>query len=902
MEFKELVQYGIPIELIENFHQNKLFTLTSTQKEAVKAGLLDGKNLIISAPTSTGKTTIAELASIKAIQNGKRSIYLVTHKALAEEKYSYFKEIYDNVNDSWFEVSISTGDRQEGEWGSGLCVATYEKFLSLIATKNVKGFENIIVIADEIQTVGDRTRGADIELLCTILLYKNPYQIIGLTATIPNIDEIADWLCSEICNIKFRDVPLRQEIWSGGKVTYCNSGDSEVFTDEDLEILAQNTTIEVAQKMVSDGKKPVLVFCMTKRRVEELATECAGEIKGEPTLSTVGKQLDIFSEPTSLGSTLRNVASTRIAFHSADLTFSERNVIEKAIREGDIDIVFATPTLAAGINLPIQSVIFDQFQRWWTNPPWIPQSEYTNMSGRAGRLGFHDMGYSILIPQNRIEYLEAVKYISNQPEIIESVLLNSSIRKPVLQLLASGICDNIESLKIFFNSSLWFKQTADKNIKLAKKLEPYIKDSVSWLVEHELCIIAKDKVLATELGRSVSSTGLLPSTVVMILNTISSLKEIDVESCELALLHLICSSDEFSDRIGQRYLPFAYNERAEASAYKTIRSSSPFLNPDTIENQPKVDNAAYALSLWAKGEDEKTLLNEIRPIRYGQYFALSHDVAWVFDGICTILQCPAIDVESELITGLSLFSKRIRFGVVTDAIDIMEAASIYNVPGFGRQRAMILHKAGISLPNILLKTSIEVIVERVDSDNRANALMDAVANQFNKPMEYWLHRQQYYAKEKDADVRLIEELYSATGLDYEHSILKLLKRMDLKVDLFDTGNKQGAPDIILELPKGNIFIECKSRERRKGSPISTQDSFSILAKANNLSPYHCITIAKPGVCSHAKSKASSDGKLTIIEHNAIIQAYLAYFSRVIPHHRIIDWLLTPGMATLFHLH
>lgn len=899
MKVEELMSLGIPSELVGQLRANGLSILTSTQVSAIDAGLLSGKSLLISAPTSSGKTTIAELAAISAAQRGRKTVYLVTHKALAEEKYRYFKSTYDTEPNSWFDVTISTGDRHEGIWISGICIATYEKFLSLVATRAIEGIENLVVVADEIQTVADQTRGSDIELLCTIMLHARPFQMIGLTATMPNATELADWLGCEACEVTIRDVPLRQEIWSRGHVTYSFAGDGQVFVDEDRRVPTNVDTTGVATELVREGKFPVLVFCMTKRMAEELAESCAGDNHGRTGLSEIGRQLELFSEPTSLGRQLRNVTEARVAFHTADLSFSERAVVEQGIRAGKIDIVFATPTLAAGVNLPIRSVVFDSFSRPWVDPPWISQGEFTNMAGRAGRLGFHEQGDAILLPTNRIEYQIAQNYISDQPETVSSTLFNSSIRKPVLQLIASGICDSSNSLLAFFQRSLWFTQTQDKNTELADRLKPRIDESIQWLIDHQLCVNSNRGINATELGRSVSATGLLPSTAMEMLRHVQALAPSDVEKYEFALIHLVCATDEFQDGVGKRFLPFSRRNTAEVVAYKAVRKAAPFIDPDTVQNQDRVDNAAYILSLWAKGAPERDMNRAVPPIRYGQLQGIAQDVSWIFDGTCTLLSCPAIGGDPKLVTELELLSKRIRHGVTTDAIDVLEAATYANVPGFGRHRAMGLVENEVSQPNKLMEIKTDVLAELVDSSERALALLDAVANIFKKPMGFWKNRQLEYAREIGADVPLIEALYDKDGAEYENYVVTILKRMELDAELFDDGKKQGVPDILIRIPEGNLFIECKSRENKKGSPISTEDAFAVLTKANDLSPVHCVTVAKPAVGSHTKRKATSSGSLTIIEHRNLIQAYLAYFSGVIPKHRIISWLKQPGLAQEF---
>lgn len=885
--------------LVENFRTRGISTLTSIQTLAIRSGLLDGHNLVISAPTSAGKTTIAELAAIAASLSGKKTVYLVTHRALAEEKYRQFKSAYDDETDPWFEVSISTGDRHEGNWLSGICIATYEKFLSSIANQAVQGFENLVVVADEIQTVGDSTRGADIELLCSILLQAEPHQFIGLTATMPNSDQIASWLRSTECKTSIRDVPLRQEIWFNGKVTYCNSVDSEAFSDETLQIPQSRDSVTVANHLISQGKGPVLVFCLTKRRAEELAEEFSDSPEGSDSLSDLGRQLDLFSEPTSLGRMLRKVAASRVAFHTADLSFSERAVIEQAIIDGQVEIVFATPTLAAGVNLPIRSVVFDSIGRRWLNPPWLPQAEYMNMAGRAGRLGFHDRGDVVLLPINNVEFNIAHNFITNQPEKVESVLAESSIRKPVLQLLACGVCKDRESLVSFFRGSLWYHQKLEQDSNLDEKINLKISQALTWLIDQRLCLVNNESLVTTELGRAISATGLLPSTAITMMQHLAGLSRSDIENREFALLHLACASDEFKEGTGRRFLPFANQGRAEISAYNSVRAATPFIDPDLVHDQPRVDNASYALSLWLSGTAERDLSRAVPQIRYGQLQAMSQDVGWIFEGIQTLLACPAIDSDPTVHTEISIFAKRVKLGVTSSAVDILEAAQSESVPGFGRHRAMVLANAEVSHPNKLLELGSEALSELIENSERAVALIAAVSNMFRKPMQFWRARHIHKAKEVNADINLIELLYDVDGGEYEKHVLTVFKRLGFNAEIFDREGRQGVPDIIIRLDSGNVFVECKSRENKKNTPISTEDAFAILTKANDLSPLHCVTIAKPGAGTHVKKKATENGAVTVVEHKTLVQCYLAHHCGMVPMHLLEEWLLQSGMAKDF---
>ena len=126
MKVEEASKYGVNPAILEKLSKAGINEFTTVQQESIKGGLCKGKSLIIAAPTSSGKTTIAEIAAVEGALKGQKTVYLVTHRALAEEKYLSFRAKYDSEKeDKWFDVSIATGDHKEGEWHNGILVATY---------------------------------------------------------------------------------------------------------------------------------------------------------------------------------------------------------------------------------------------------------------------------------------------------------------------------------------------------------------------------------------------------------------------------------------------------------------------------------------------------------------------------------------------------------------------------------------------------------------------------------------------------------------------------------------------------------------------------------------------------------------------------------------------------------
>lgn len=895
MNLEEAINFGMSPDVLNKLRQDSDFKFfTETQKTALEAGLCQGESLCISAPTSSGKTTIAEIAAIEAALKGNRTLYLVTHRALAEEKYNLFKSKY-NESGNWFNVSISTGDHTEGDWDDGILVATYEKYLSLLSSENTKySVQGKVIIVDEIQILNDNSRGADIEVLCSVIRERKPVQLIALSATIPNIKEIADWLNCKCVNITNRDVKLKEEIWHNNTCYYKYYGDDECLKDD---VTYPESTISAVTHFLSKGFYPILVFTMTKPRAIELANELSKTQQQHVDSLLLSEKLELFSEPTFLTNQLKNNIGRKVAFHSADLSFSERSFIEQSLRENSIKVIFATPTLAAGVNFPVRTVIFDSFNRFWIREnPWLPKAEYRNMSGRAGRLGFHEEGNSVLITKNQVEFIQAKKLLSNEQEPLSSVLFDKSVRKIILNLIASRICLNFEALISFFTNTFWYFSALEKNPKKIEVLNPKITDSIEWLIENKLIINCKSDLIATRLGVAIASSGLLPSTGVFLYSHIlENINRFEQDDYILPLLHLICASDEFSEKIGQRFLPYANNNQPERIAWQVINSCNPFIQINTGDFVDRIINAAYGLFLWQKGTEERELRNQLPRISHGEYQTLASNVTWILEGIAKSLSIPDTSISMDLVAKINMLAESIQFGVPIEIIDILKACKAANVPGFGRHRAMILVSNKLSDINTLLDQDIEIISKLMSNRQRAESLIEAVSNYFPHKLSLW--KQRHLKRVSENYRQLLSDSYDKTGDDYENPIEELLKLFEWNIRKLDDGKKQGVPDFVIEFNDKSILLECKTKVKKQ-VPIDTDDAFAVLTKGIDFEVSHSITLGKPDFNSHSKEKATASKKITLLPHYCFIEATIQFLEGKQTTETVFNWLLIPGVGSI----
>lgn len=208
----------IPANIYKHL-EGRIKTLRPAQHKAIDAGIFDDKNLLICTPTASGKTLVAELAIMNAIFHDKgKCVYVVPLKALANEKFKFFKKMHE------FKTAITSGDIDSDDSyldKYDLIITTSEKFDSLIRHKTPWLHKIKVVIIDEIHLMNDSSRGPTLEILITILKKVLPkLQIIGLSATIGNPKELAKWLGADLIVDSWRPVELKKGIYLEGEVEF----------------------------------------------------------------------------------------------------------------------------------------------------------------------------------------------------------------------------------------------------------------------------------------------------------------------------------------------------------------------------------------------------------------------------------------------------------------------------------------------------------------------------------------------------------------------------------------------------------------------------------------------------------------------------------------------------------
>ncbi|MCK4323178.1 MAG: DEAD/DEAH box helicase [Armatimonadetes bacterium] len=566
MQVQSLEAFGVHCDLLRAWEDNYSKELLPVQAEAVSEGkVLSGTSLIVYAPTGAGKTFVGEMAAMHAATAGRLTIYLVPTKALAEEKYALFCHLYGTLG---LDIAISTRDRREadeqvsrGQFDLLLTVPEKLRFL-LSRAPGIAGRLGTVVV-DELQLVGDPVRGPCLEVVLAQIISQAHPQIVGLSAVIDQPQMLAEWLDARVISVHKRPVELRKGVLVDSVFRYQEHNSGRVG-EEDFGIdIAEGdfggAVLAVTLQLTAQGE-PTLVFVKDRRNSVRWAYRLAERVSLPPAQQAI-EQLAALP-PTSTRQRLMELLEDGVAFHNADLQFADRQIIEAAMRRGEIGALCSTSTLAMGVNLPARNVIVEShcwantsgLQRPTVRP--ITRAEFENMGGRAGRLHFSEQfGRAILLAETDfVAEMMFQRYITSDFASLESALAQ---QKPLAQLLtlcsAGPQADQGDLARLYRHTLAAHLQEEYDTTQLPAGL----REAFPAALQHHL--LHKDELTAeltvTPQGRLCSSSGLTLPDLRWLTMWISEWD--DQPPDELTLLLVACAAPEaqqlrFTTRSGQR--------------------------------------------------------------------------------------------------------------------------------------------------------------------------------------------------------------------------------------------------------------------------------------------------------------------------------------------------------------
>ncbi|MBI4131643.1 MAG: DEAD/DEAH box helicase [Nitrosarchaeum sp.] len=704
IENLDLPKPAIDFLLSEGF--SKLYP---PQADCVDAGLLDGKSILVSAPTASGKTLTATLAMISYLsKNNGKVIYLSPLRALAAEKFTEFKKLEKVDLGKKIKVGISTGDFENVEKNlekNNVLILTNEKMDSIIRHSAEWIDEIGLIIADEIHLIGDETRGPTLEMILTKLkLLASKPQIVGLSATITNSDELANWLGCILVKNDWRPVPLSEGVYDAGQVIM---SDGKKF---DVEPSLRGIPIDLGVQSVKDGGQS-LVFAETRTRSKALATNAADiisqllEKKETDELEKISKKILTNNEHTELVKTLAILIKKGVAFHHAGLNQDCRQTIETEFRKGTIKLLSSTPTLAAGVNLPARRVVISNINRYNAkvggNRP-ISILEYKQLCGRAGRPQYDNYGESIIVGNGNSEDLMEY-YINGEPEpIVSKITDDKSLRTHVLSVIVTTPGIKKEDILDFFLQTLGGLQSRKATIKFA------IDISLRFLTNAFLIIKKGERYAATEFGKKTSMLYIDPLTATYFRDAIENVSK--EKKHTFGFLHLISNCEEFFPKFSLRQKDY------ETASLMITNHSSEILSPIS---EYDCSRSLLALQSWITESSELALSDNLG-IESGDMHRMVETADWLSYCLREISK----HVERvDLLDELENLRRRIIYGIREELLDLVK------VKGIGRIRARTLYKHGIKTLDDLAKIPVNKLSE---IDKIGSTLADNIKSELRK--------------------------------------------------------------------------------------------------------------------------------------------------------------------------
>jgi len=487
------------------------FVPSPFQLEALEH-LFRGEDVIVVAPTGSGKTWIALRAIESYLEEGKSTWYTTPLKALSNQKYDQFREIFGEEN-----VGLLTGERRENP-SAPIIVATTEVLRNLLYRVEKEPHS---VVLDEAHYLGDEERGTAWEEV--IILSSSETQLLLLSATISNVEELASWMGSlrgkrpKVVKAEGRPVPLRYALMGPeGRLLPLE----EKFLPYS-RFSPRKRPEEVLDLLGEKGLLPAIWFLPTRKQCDQFA-------KGFSRIPYPGaeKRLEIFKSLAGDDPYLWNhsllgaLIESGVASHHAGHLTGWKVIVEKMLSLGVLRAVFATTTLAAGLDVPARTVILGSLNR---GNGELSVLEFHQMTGRAGRRGKDKVGFVVLVSRNRRDLRKGFEFAKKSPEP-----LRSSFRFHYYQILNLLDRFELEEVQEFVKKSFLLYQIQsgkkrrkvtslllkhlDRRIGLLKELR-YLDEDLNLTKEGKWCLLLRHEssLVISEIIRRNLWKGLEPS-------------------------------------------------------------------------------------------------------------------------------------------------------------------------------------------------------------------------------------------------------------------------------------------------------------------------------------------------------------------------------------------------------
>ncbi|KAK9273993.1 hypothetical protein L1049_018807 [Liquidambar formosana] len=760
----------LPSEICSIYRSRGISELYPWQVECLQVdGVLQKRNLVYCASTSAGKSFVAEILMLRrVISTGKMALLVLPYVSICAEKAEHLELLLEPLGKH---VRSYYGSQGGGTLpkDTSVAVCTIEKANSLINRLLEEGrlSEIGIIVIDELHMVGDQSRGYLLELMLTKLRYAagegnvesssgessgtssgkadpaHGLQIVGMSATMPNVAAVADWLQAALYQTEFRPVPLEEYIKVGNTVYNKNLDIVRTISKAaDLGGKDPDHIVELCNEVVQEGHS-VLMFCSSRKGCESTAKHVSKFLKkfSSNLHSDSGDFVDITSAidalrrcPVGLDPVLEETLPSGVAYHHAGLTVEEREIVETCYRKGLLRVLTATSTLAAGVNLPARRVIFRQPR---IGRDFIDGTRYRQMAGRAGRTGIDTKGESVLICKPE-EVKRIMGLLNDSCPPLHSCLSEdkNGMTHAILEVVAGGIVQTANDIHRYVRCTL---------LNSTKPFQDVVKsaqDSLRWLCHRKFLEWNDDTKLysTTPLGRAAFGSSLCPEESLIVLDDLLRAREGFVLASDLHLVYLVTPINVDVEPDWELYYErFMELSALDQSVGNRVGVVEPFLmrkahgapmhTSNRTRNNSKGLHSKFDNRL---GIRNNSMISDEQMLRVCKRFYVALILSRLVQEAPVAEVCEAFKVARGMVQALqenagrfasmvslfcerigwhdleglvAKFQNRVSFGV---RAEIVELTTIPYVKG---SRARALYKAGLRMPLAIAEASIPEIVK-----------------------------------------------------------------------------------------------------------------------------------------------------------------------------------------------
>lgn len=879
VKVQELEALGAPRELVERWAA-EIDDLTEVQERAVRAGVLGGTtNLLVVAPTSSGKTLIGEMAASAATLRAgrRRSVFIVPFRALADEHFDTFRSRYGDL----LTVTISTSDWTEFDedirrGNFHIAVMTYEKLTGFLV-QDPSFLERLaLVVIDEVQTMREPDRGPGLEILITRVLRSGAApQLIALSASLDQLNELHIWLRAQLVHSSERPVPLVEGVCDvSGEALFSNADPAR---RERLVPPAPNREQLLAalcREYVARGAQ-LLVFRATVGDTLGSAHAIVDRLPATGIPDDLARSLAELEESEATRALRRTLASG-VAFHNAELTAGERRLVEAGFRNGAVRVLVSTTTLAMGVNLPTDVVVVADARRpdrvggAWRDVP-ISVIEYKNAAGRAGRLGRRVAGTALLLADDALERDTLfAEHVRGAVEPVTSQIPAQPLADLVFELLCGAVARSVDELTQFIAATFAFQTFYERVGGGLPAVRAAVEVAVRECVASGLIVASGAELVATQVARSFAAAGVSLRTAVRLARILERLATGPMARAEFVY--------EIAERAETGRYPFAPTRDPRPDLAPSGEGCDPgsrlaqvLRQPNLTEEQAHALTKAACLMEWMEGRDYRSLALRYRGAGRGRLQALGRSAAWLLE---TVARAGAVkSIRDESLAPIRAAALEARYGLPAALAPLARL----RVTGISRENLRALFatdRPELYEPHLILDERPESFAELLSSAQVVRlkeAILAATRDTLRRQQAGHVAR----AERANLPLRIVGELYNARSGSLEQAVTDALEHVGLTARR-QLRQPQGEADVLLEY--GGTVVISVTASADDARPVPWDKVREVLGAGAGLNPVNYVCVARPSFHPlgerHAREIEREQGprKLLLVPINVLAEA------------------------------